>query len=103
MRGVIAGGLAGPLGLVHGSVAFTDAGGDGGVGNFRSAQQFQRADALRTHIFAPNSQWRALVTTARRGKGRQKVMAEAEEKAPGEKHAGMKWAKRLKRVCDISG
>jgi hypothetical protein len=61
-----------------------------------------RVNLTRFHgVFAPNSQWRAQVTPAKRGKGRQSLGVESEDKTPAEKHAAMTWAKRLKRVFDI--
>ncbi len=61
-----------------------------------------RVHLTRFHgVFAPNSQWRAQVTPAKRGKGCKKAVGENEEKTPGETHAAMTWAKRLKRVFDI--
>ena len=51
-------------------------------------------------VFAPNSQQRAWVTPARRGRGR-KVTAAASEATPVASHAAMSWAQCLKRVLDI--
>lgn len=61
-----------------------------------------RVNLTRFHgVFAPNSQWRAPVTPAKRGKGHRRIATEAEEKTPAETHAAMNWAQRLKRVFDI--
>ncbi|MDN5938380.1 MAG: IS91 family transposase [Salinisphaera sp.] len=61
-----------------------------------------RVNLTRFHgVFAPNSKWRALVTPARRGKGRRGMDTESEEKTPAERHVAMTWAQRLKRVFDI--
>ena len=61
-----------------------------------------RVNLTRFHgVFAPNSQWRARVTPAKRGKGRRGTADESEEKTPSERHAAMTWAQRLKRVFDI--
>ena len=61
-----------------------------------------RVNLTRFHgVFAPNSKLRARVTPAKRGKGRGSSGAASEDKTPGEKHAAMTWAKRLKRVFNI--
>lgn len=61
-----------------------------------------RVNLTRFHgVFAPNSTWRAQVTPARRGKGRQGASIRSEDKTPAEKHAALTWAQRLKRVFDI--
>lgn len=61
-----------------------------------------RVNLTRFHgVFAPNSQWRARVTPAKRGKGRRGTADESEEKTPSERHAAMTWAQQLKRVFDI--
>jgi hypothetical protein len=61
-----------------------------------------RVNLTRFHgVFAPNSQWRAKVTPARRGKGGSTPRASPEGKTPGERRAAMSWAQRLKRVFDI--
>ena len=52
-------------------------------------------------VFAPNSKHRAWVTPAKRGKGRQKVADEQDEKTPAQRHMSMTWAQRLKRVFNI--
>ena len=53
-------------------------------------------------VFAPNSKYRALVTPAKRGKGKKvKTPKEALDQTPAEKHISMTWAMRLKRVFDI--
>ena len=62
-----------------------------------------RINLTRFHgVFAPNSKYRALVTPAKRGKGKKvKTPKEALEQTPAEKHISMTWAMRLKRVFDI--
>jgi len=62
-----------------------------------------RVNLTRFHgVFAPNSNHRALVTPAKRGKGnRSQVHNETEENTPVERHAAMTWAQRLKRVFNI--
>ncbi len=62
-----------------------------------------RVDLTRFHgVFAPNSKYRALVTPAKRGKGKQvQATDQAQEQTPAERRASMTWAKRLKRVFDI--
>ena len=53
-------------------------------------------------MFAPNSAYRSQVTPARRGRGNtHKAPAEEEQTTPGERHAAMSWAQRLKRVFNI--
>ena len=47
-------------------------------------------------VFAPNSKYRALVTPAKRGRG--KTVKALNDQTPAEKRASMTWAKRLKRV-----
>ncbi len=62
-----------------------------------------RVNLTRFHgVFAPNSKYRALVTPAKRGRGK-KVNApnEVQDQTSAEKRALMTWAKRLKRVFDI--
>jgi hypothetical protein len=60
-----------------------------------------RVNLTRYHgVFAPNSQHRALVTPARRGRGNKATVA-ASEATPVASHAAMSWAQRLKRVFDI--
>jgi hypothetical protein len=44
--------------------------------------------------------WRGLVTPARRGKGIQSI-SNTEFRTPAERHAAMTWAQRLKRVFNI--
>ena len=59
-----------------------------------------RVNLTRFHgIFAPNSKYRALVTPAKRGRG--KTVKALNDQTPAEKRASMTWAKRLKRVFDI--
>jgi len=62
-----------------------------------------RVNLTRFHgVFAPNSKYRALVTPAKRGKGKKvKTPKEALDQTPAEKHISMTWAMRLKRVFDI--
>ncbi|HCI2555410.1 TPA: IS91 family transposase, partial [Pseudomonas aeruginosa] len=61
-----------------------------------------RVNLTRFHgVFAPNSQWRAQVTPAHRGKGNPNRRASPEVKPPGARRAAMSWAQRLKRVFDI--
>ena len=62
-----------------------------------------KVNLTRFHgVFAPNSQHRALVTPAKRGKGNQsQACDEAHEHTPCERRAAMTWAQRLKRVFNI--
>jgi hypothetical protein len=62
-----------------------------------------RVNLSRFHgVFAPNSQYRARVTPAKRGRGgRHARAADPEEPTPGERRAAMTWAQRLKRVFGI--
>ena len=62
-----------------------------------------RVNLTRFHgVFAPNSQYRARVTPARRGRGGPAVAAaEAEEPTAAERRASMTWAQRLRRVFNI--
>lgn len=62
-----------------------------------------RVNLTRFHgVFAPNSQHRALVTPARRGKGnKHNIAGEGQERIPVERRAAMTWAQRLKRVFNI--
>jgi hypothetical protein len=53
-------------------------------------------------VFAPNSQYRALVTPARRGRGNKTKTPGPEDATPVASHAAMNWAQRLKRVFDIN-
>ena len=60
-----------------------------------------RVNLTRYHgVYAPNSAHRAWVTRAGRGKGRADA-ARADVRPPGERHAAMRWAQRLKRVFGI--
>ena len=61
-----------------------------------------RVNLTRFHgVVAPNSKYRALVTPAKRGKGKKvKTPKEALGQTPAEKHISMTWAMRLKRVFD---
>jgi hypothetical protein len=57
-----------------------------------------RVHLTRFHgVFAPNSDWRAQVTPAKRGPPDSKQT----DKSPAERHAAMNWAKRLKCVFNI--
>ena len=59
-----------------------------------------RVNLTRFHgVFASNSQYRVLVTPAKRGRG--KTIKALDDQTPAEKQASMTWAKRLKRVFDI--
>ena len=62
-----------------------------------------RVNLTRFHgVFAPNSNHRALITSAGRGKGRKTKTADAlTGPTPAERHAAMTWAQRLKRVFNI--
>ncbi|MCP5407407.1 MAG: transposase [Chromatiaceae bacterium] len=62
-----------------------------------------RVNLTRFHgVFAPNSQHRALVTPARRGKGiKPKAANGKQEQTPAERRVSMTWAQRLKRVFNI--
>ena len=62
-----------------------------------------RVNLTRFHgVFAPNSKHRAVVTTARRGKGNKpKAIDDGQAKTPAERRASMTWAQRLKRVFHI--
>jgi hypothetical protein len=51
-------------------------------------------------VFAPNSQHRALVTPAKRGRGNKAKLAD-EQPTARERRASMSWAQRLKRVFNI--
>lgn len=60
-----------------------------------------RVNLTRFHgVFAPNSKHRALVTPAKRGKGK-KANASEDPPTPAERRASMTWAQRLKRVFTI--
>jgi hypothetical protein len=53
-------------------------------------------------VFAPNSQYRAQVTPAKRGRGgRHATKGDPDEPTPAERRAAMTWAQRLKRVFGI--
>ncbi len=59
-----------------------------------------RVNLTRFHgVFAPNSKYRALVTPAKRGRG--KTVKTLNDQTPAEIWASMTWAMRLKRVFDI--
>lgn len=62
-----------------------------------------RVNLTRFHgVFAPNSKYRALVTPAKRGRGKKaNAPNEMQDQTSAEKRASMTWAKRLKRVFDI--
>jgi hypothetical protein len=50
----------------------------------------------------PNSEYRALITPAQRGKGRKPQTSDSPvDRTPIERHAAMTWAQRLKRVFNI--
>ena len=60
-----------------------------------------RVNLTKFHgVFAPNSKHRALVTLAKRGKGK-KLKASNEPQTSAERRAAMTWAQRLKRVFNI--
>ncbi len=53
-------------------------------------------------VFAPNSKYQALVTPAKRGRGKRvKIQNEPPDQTPAKKRASMTWAQRLKRVFNI--
>jgi hypothetical protein len=62
-----------------------------------------RVNLTRFHgVFAPNSEYRRLITPAKRGQGRKsKASPKTHKPSPLERHTAMTWAKRLKRVFDI--
>jgi hypothetical protein len=62
-----------------------------------------RVNLTRFHgVFAPNSKYRTLVTSAKRGKGpKPQALDEAQDQTPTERRAAMTWAQRLKRVFNI--
>jgi len=62
-----------------------------------------RVNLTRFHgVFAPNSMYRALVTPAKRGRGKKvKSLNKVPDQTPAEKRASMTWAQRLKRVFNI--
>ncbi len=62
-----------------------------------------RLNLTRFHgVFAPNSQYRARITPARRGRGaRSAKPAREKDRTPAEQQAAMRWAQRLKRVFQI--
>ena len=62
-----------------------------------------RVNLTRFHgVFAPNSHYRAMVTPARRGRGKKtKATNDKQDQTPAERHAAMTWAQRLKRVFNI--
>jgi hypothetical protein len=61
-----------------------------------------RVNLTRYHgVFAPNSQNRARVTSARRGRGNKTKAPGPEGATPVASHAAMSWAQRLKRVFNI--
>jgi hypothetical protein len=60
-----------------------------------------RVNLTRFHgVFAPNSKYRALITPAKRGKGKTSRSLDGDT-TPAEHRAAMTWAQRLKRVFDI--
>ena len=62
-----------------------------------------RVNLTRFHgVFAPNSKHRALVTPAKRGKGKKvNTTDDSQDRTAAETRASMTWAQRLKRVFDI--
>src|SRR5690554_3283001 len=61
-----------------------------------------RVNLTRFHgIFAPNSKHRALITPAKRGKGRKLAKQGCSEKTIAERRKAMTWMQRLKRVFNI--
>ena len=62
-----------------------------------------RVNLTRFHgVFAPNSNHRALIISAKRGRGRDASPdKQGEEKTPFERRVAMTWAQRLKRVYAI--
>jgi hypothetical protein len=52
-------------------------------------------------LFAPNSEHRARVTPARRGRGDKAKAPGPEDATPVASHAAMSWAQRLMRVFNI--
>lgn len=61
-----------------------------------------RVNLTRFHgIFAPNSKPRALITPAKRGKGRKLAKQGCSEKTIAERRKAMTWMQRLKRVFNI--
>ena len=61
-----------------------------------------RVNLIRFHgVFAPNSQYRAKITPARRGNRKKCHSADETDQTPAEKRASITWAKRLKRVFNI--
>jgi hypothetical protein len=53
-------------------------------------------------VFAPNSKYRAMVTPAKRGRGKKtKAANDKQDQTAAERHAAMTWAQRLKRVFNI--
>ena len=61
-----------------------------------------RVNLTRYHgVFAPNSQHRARVTPARRGRGNKAKVSGPEAAQPVASHVPMSWAQRLKRVFNI--
>ena len=61
-----------------------------------------RVNLTRFRVFAPNSQHRARVTLAQRGKGSKRPSTgDSDEPTPAERRAAMTWAQRLKRIFGI--
>ena len=62
-----------------------------------------RVNLTRFHgVFAPNSQYRARVTPARRSKGNKaRTTDQGQDQASAEQRTAMTWAQRLKRVFGI--
>ena len=62
-----------------------------------------RVHLTRFHgVVAPNSQYRARVTPAKRGRGGKRLaQGDSDGPTPAERRASMPWAQRLKRVFNI--
>jgi len=59
-----------------------------------------RVNLTRFHgVFAPNSELRARITPAKRGKGSKAKLSDEQDPTP--RHIAMTWAQRLKRVFNI--
>jgi len=61
-----------------------------------------KVNPIRFHgVFAPNSQYRAKVTPARRCKRKTSCSPDEADQSAAEKRTSMTWARRLKRVFNI--
>jgi len=62
-----------------------------------------RVNLTRFHgVFIPNSRYRAMVTPAKRGRGKTtKAANDKQDQTLAERRAAMTWAQRLKRVLNI--